>query len=447
MKELNSFFTYDDCGSDGRSGGRGRGRGGGGGGGRGRVGEMSQGSALSGGSNPGLGGTTFVGRSVGSSGHGGGQSDMPPPTEGSFGYPKKKHGKASGGGESGSTASGLTAKRPRRITPSEKKLSKAAKFRIQQEVCDFYSKHERGFLERSYLNSGKEGVDTLKKHFMNLFSLALGSDDEYLRDRQMLQYQDRLQNLVQEVVFNPIACYFEILKGLPPQAHNPDLLIKMEWFKALVVELKGKGHATLPKFIQNDLAMKIATQNRQGTLWLPRHAQVVPKDNNCFEGGYGIVRLVEIHDVETIPPYIEFAWKTMNMKDNLEHRKLRSTEALACPIDHAGVIKVMYLDRRTYESFTLWWNGGSLFGMHQYDRKYAQEMHESELLRSPGPDYEARKRLVLYRKKWAHLAWALMKFMAAVSAQDVLHNDLSPNNILLHFLDNNDDVVNIGVCD
>jgi hypothetical protein len=70
------------------------------------------------------------------------------------------------------------------------------------------------------------------------------------------------------------------------------------------------------------------------------------------------VRMVEIHEVEAIPPYIEFAGKTMKLKDNLEHRKSRSTEALACLVDHPGVIKVMYLDRRTYESFTLWWNGG-----------------------------------------------------------------------------------------
>jgi hypothetical protein len=106
-----------------------------------------------------------------------------------------------------------------------------------------------------------------------------------------------------------------------------------------------------------------------------------------------------------------------------------------------------YLDRRTYESFTLWWNGGSFFAMRHYDRKYKQDQHESELLRSPGPDYEARKRLVLYRKKRAHLAWALMNIMAAVSVEDVLHNDLSPNNVLLHFPINDDNVVNIEVCD
>ena len=54
---------------------------------------------------------------------------------------------------------------------------------------------------------------------------------------------------------------------------------------------------------------------------------------------------------------------------------------------------------------------------------------------------------MVYRKKWAHLAWALMNIMAATSVKDVLYNDLSPNNVLLHFPNNNDDVVNIDVCD
>jgi hypothetical protein len=134
-----------------------------------------------------------------------------------------------------------------------------------------------------------------------------------------------------------------------------------------------KGRDTLPKFIQDDLAKKIATQNRQGVLWLPRYAVIVPKDNNRFEGEYGVVRMVEIHEVEAMLPYIEFARKTMKLKDNLEHRKSRSTEALACPVDHPRVIKVMYLDRCTYESFTLWWNGGSLFAMRHYDRKHGRD--------------------------------------------------------------------------
>jgi hypothetical protein len=126
------------------------------------------------------------------------------------------------------------------------------------------------FLERTYLSAGKTGLDSLKKHLLNLFLLALGSDDEYLRDRQIPHYQDRVQDIVQEAIFNPIACYTGVFKNLPnAESAKPNLLLKIERFLAKVGEVKGKGHNTLPKFIQDDLVKKIATQNHQGVLWLP----------------------------------------------------------------------------------------------------------------------------------------------------------------------------------
>jgi hypothetical protein len=120
--ELNTFLTEDDCGSDSHSTGRGRGRG--------RVGGRSQGSALSGGSNP--GGATSGRRSTGggrstTNGRGCGQGGMLPPTEESSGHPKRKHGAVSGAGESGSTTFGSSAKRPRKITSSDEKLSDLAR--------------------------------------------------------------------------------------------------------------------------------------------------------------------------------------------------------------------------------------------------------------------------------------------------------------------------------
>jgi hypothetical protein len=119
--EVNTFFTEDECGSDSHSRGRGRGWG--------RVGGRSQGSALSRGSNP--SGTSSGGRSAGggrstTSGRGRGQGGMPPPTEGSSGHPKKKHGVVSGIGESRSTAIGSSTKRPRNITSRDEKLSSLA---------------------------------------------------------------------------------------------------------------------------------------------------------------------------------------------------------------------------------------------------------------------------------------------------------------------------------
>jgi hypothetical protein len=127
-----------------------------------------------------------------------GQGGMLPPTEGSLGHPKRKHGAVSGAGESGSIASGSLAKRPRKITSSDEKLSDLARTRLRKEACDFFSKNNMQFLERTYLSFGKAGLDSLKKHLLNLFLLALGSNDKYLRDRQILHYQDRVQDIVQE---------------------------------------------------------------------------------------------------------------------------------------------------------------------------------------------------------------------------------------------------------
>jgi hypothetical protein len=125
---------------------------------------------------------------------------------------------------------------------------------------------------------------------LNLFLLALGLDDEYLRDRHILYYQDMVHNIVQEAIFNPIACYMGVFKSLlDAEFAKPDLLLKIERFIAKAGEVKVKGRNTLPKFIQDDLAKKIATQNCQGVLWLPRHAVIVPKDNNRFERGYGVM--------------------------------------------------------------------------------------------------------------------------------------------------------------
>jgi translation initiation factor 2 beta subunit (eIF-2beta)/eIF-5 len=218
---------------------------------------------LSEGSNPDR--ATSGGRSTGggrstTSGRGCGQGGMPPPTKGSSGHPKRKHGEVSGAGESRSTAFGSLAKQPRKITSSDEKLSDLAQTRLQKEACDFFSKNSMQFLEQTYLSSGKVGLDSLKKHLLNLFLLALGSNDEYLRDKQIVHYQDMVQDIVQEAIFNPIACYIGVFKNLPgTESTKPDLLLKIERFLAKAGEVKGKGRNTLPKFIQDDLTKKIAT--------------------------------------------------------------------------------------------------------------------------------------------------------------------------------------------
>ena len=136
----------------------------------------------------------------------------------------------------------------------------------------------------------------------------------------------------------------------------------------------------------------------------------------------------------------------MKAKYSLENRKERSVEALACPVDHPGVIKIQYLNMRTYKSYSLSWNGGSIRDMRNYD-KFVVETHPNEILFRTGPDFESWKQLVAYRKNQAYLAWALMCIVDIVHKHNVLHNDLNPNKVMLHFPRDRDDTFFIGVCD
>ena len=120
-----------------------------------------------------------------------------------------------------------------------------------------------------------------------------------------------------------------------------------------------------------------------------------------------MVRRVIICCASFNPDWIEFAGKTMKAKDSLENCKERLVKALACPVDHLGVFKIQYLNMWTYESYSLWWNGGSLRDMRNYD-KFVAEMHPNEILFHATPDFESQKRLVAYQKNRAYLAWALM---------------------------------------
>ena len=188
---------------------------------------------------------------------------------------------------------------------------------------------------------------------------------------------------------------------------KPELMQLMEKWRDGIAIIKSKGRTVLPGFVEKDLAAKIAMESCQGVVWLPRSAVIVPQDENVFEGTFGKVRKVTIPGAASIPELIEFARKTMKVEKNKEKRLQWSAEALACPVDHLGVIKLLYLNTRTYESYSMWWNGGSLMNMMTYDKTIVKT-HEDEILRRAGHDFEARQSLVTYRKHRAYLAWALM---------------------------------------
>ena len=303
-------------------------------------------------------------------------------------------------------------------------------------------------LEKRFLNDGERGLDEARRELQNLIFLGLVGD-EWDEDRRKFGFEAWIDSQVNEAIYNATVPYYQVYGegSTSGPGDKPELLEKIEnWKKGVVVAKGTKARHVLPVFIDRHLADTISTQGRHGVTWLPQNVEIIPTDHQTFQGSYGVVRRVIICGASSIPEWIEFVGKTMKAKDSLENRKERSIEALACRMDHPGVIKIQYLNMQTYESYSLWWNGGSIRDMRNYDKSVAKT-HPNEILSHPGADFESRKRLVAYRKNRAYLAWALMYIVDIVHKHDVLHNDLSPNNVMLHFPRDRDDTVFIGVCD
>ncbi len=60
---------------------------------------------------------------------------------------------------------------------------------------------------------------------------------------------------------------------------------------------------------------------------------------------------------------------------------------------------------------------------------------------------EGQTQLVTFKQNCVKLAWAFINIMNVVHHCKILHNDLSKDNIMLHFLVDKPDVVYISMCD
>jgi serine/threonine protein kinase len=153
--------------------------------------------------------------------------------------------------------------------------------------------------------------------------------------------------------------------------------------------------------------------------------------------------------MENIPSDIDFAGKMPKANDDFTQRDERSLEALACPVSHAGVIKFWALHPNTMEAYT-WWIGGSL---HNFWTKYnskvskATSYEDYHLVNAAGLLPDDVDRVKAYRKNRVKLVLSLLIIMDKRHAHNILHNDLSPSNIMLHFPPGKPENVYIGVCD
>jgi serine/threonine protein kinase len=101
----------------------------------------------------------------------------------------------------------------------------------------------------------------------------------------------------------------------------------------------------------------------------------------------------------------------------------------------------------SYEGYAFWWNGGTLRDMFNLDNRYGDNIAARVAYENTsGDELLCAEHLRWFRKKRMELAWALLHIMDEVHKSHNLHNDISLDNILLHFPEEESKVY-IGVCD
>ena len=113
------------------------------------------------------------------------------------------------------------------------------------------------------------------------------------------------------------------------------------------------------------------------------------------------------------------------------------------------MIKFWTVHHKTMESYTLWWNGGSLASfLQKLNSKVSEATTLKNIKYSSGellPD--ELDKVTLYRRNRAKLALSLLIIIEKCHAHGIQHNDLSLGNILLHFPPMDKTKIFLGVCD
>jgi hypothetical protein len=355
-----------------------------------------------------------------------------------------------GAGESSGAKKKKNRRRHKGANP-EKWPSKAATKRLHEAALEFMGQYSISQLNATYISKGLQGMDTIKNKFHHMF-FTIMSGDEWLEERTKEDFNRWLEEQVQTCVFN-LAQVAEKVKGFQrsevPRTSAMHLLHKMVyWWHDAVRGLSSSNIRAAPWFQQSQ-NLALGQGASAGVVFLDKGVVVVPLTGLSFRGGNGRVRKVCLQNSKHIPETMELAGKTALHVDNLKKsREKLSIEALVCPCTHPGVIKFFAINDMTMECYSQWWNGGTLGDMFTLDQQNRDPEEIGELAYHATPQtMQEAKRLMAYRRNRTELAWALISIVDAVQQSSVLHNDITPSNVMLHFPNDDGRTVWIGLCD
>ncbi|MBE3102861.1 MAG: hypothetical protein IMZ40_01335 [Bacilli bacterium] len=332
-----------------------------------------------------------------------------------------------------------------RGSPSEE----CKKFMIECIIA-FYESETTLSLDNKYIRYQEECVLKFKTDMKQMLLNALNVRD-WWEETEKNGFNKCLDNKVHDALWNSKVILTKYGRQYRPNdAGFEEVVLKADLFRSRCAPF-AKSHnriGSIAWWKSND-GVAEDQRNRRHLIALPDTARVISVDNKTMQGGYATIRKVRIEGCPGILPHWEFAAKKSNhYRSRPELAKLEhQNESMAVRIAHPGVIRFAVVHATSYEGYAYWWNGGTLRQMLNMDNNYPDNI-QVRLMHSNPTEEEVVKayRLKRFRKKRTELAWALVHIMNAVHIAGHLHNDLSPDNIMFHFPED-ESCVYIGVCD
>src|SRR5665213_2255505 len=340
-----------------------------------------------------------------------------------------------------SAASGLSS----RSGKPRVKFSDAITAKVHQAIVDWYLRNGEAGIKFRFLEQPKHKRAEIIKRDMEVAIRQEVDGPEFSGDMNLAGFDSGVKNKAHNGIFN----LKQLVENMFPEVEAGQVVsprgVRIReiflWWDPVAKGLSKTASKIIP-WKAEKLEKWLRVSGPCQLLWIPDTANVVSLRSMKKVGGYGEVTKVKIEGDDRLPPEITWAEKTPKTSDRQKARIQVSAEACVLKSTHPGFIKFWLINSVSNAGYTLWWNGGTLGERLGGVRDSGLN---AKVLAMGATKWQLYDQVQKFRAMRVKLAWALLWIMEALHDANVQYNDLSIDNIMLHW--ESDGSLKIGVCD